>query len=188
MLYGTAAPVEPAPISSPLPDGPPSDDAARTAHGELPPLPAPPSSLLGRAPSSPAPSLTADQRAGPAFDGLVNLAVEGARREGSGRAAAWGVAVVLGAVLALRVIFDDALPRLLIVSVIGAAAVTVVALVCQAVVEARRQRALLEVLSQLARVSQHDAAMRERVAPQLEAVVEALRAPAAVLPFARPRK
>jgi hypothetical protein len=159
-------------------------EALKTAQPELPPLSAPVSELLGRVSEPPsAPSLTADLRAGPAFDDLVHRAVEGARKEGSGRAAAWAVAVVLFALFALRVIFDDVLPKLLMVGTLGLAVAAVVALVSHAIVEARRQRAMLEALEHLTRLAQHDAAMRERIAPQVEALVDALRAPSSLLSF-----
>lgn len=156
----------------------------KTVGAELPPLPAPPSSLLGRTATPPAtPSLTEDLRAGPAFDDLFTKAVEGARREGSGRVAAWAVAVVLFALFALRVIFDEVLPKLLLLGLIAAAVSVVVALVAHAVIEARRQRVMLEALEHLTRISQHDSVMRERLAPQIEALIEALRAPSSLLPF-----
>lgn len=161
-----------------------ASSVVKTVDAELPPLPAPPSSLLGRAANPPnAPSLTEDLRAGPAFDDLFTKAVEGARREGSGRVAAWAVAVVLFALFALRVIFDEVLPKLLMLSVIAAAVSLVVALVAHAVTEARRQRAMLEALEHLTRISQHDSAMRERLAPQIEAIIEALREPSSPFSF-----
>lgn len=162
-----------------------TSEAVQTAQPELPPLSAPVSELLGRA-SEPAraPSLTAELRGGAAFDDLFARAVEGARREGSGRVAAWGVAGVLLALLALRVIFDDVLPKLLLLGVVGSAVAVVVALVAHAVVEARRQRAMLDALEHLTRLAQHDAAMRERVTPQVEALVAALSEPSSLFPFA----
>ena len=91
-------------------------------------------------------------------------------------------ALVLGTVLALRVIFDDVLPKLLMLAVLGGAVLAAVALVARAALESRRQKALLAVFEQLTRLAQHDAAMRDRVAPQLDAVVDALRAPTPLLP------
>lgn len=176
--------MEPTTTASPDHDVP-STEATQTAQTELPPLPATPSVLLGRSRSAPLPSLTGDLRAGPALDELVSRAVEGAQREGSGRAVAWGVVVVLGAVLALRVIFDDALPKLLMVFAAGAALAVVVAIVSQAVMESRRQQTLLAVLDYLTRLAQSDATLRERIAPQVEAVVDALRAPSSVIPRVR---
>lgn len=177
-------PVEPTTTASPSHDVP-STEATQTAQAELPPLPATPSALLGRSLSAPLPSLTGDLRAGPALDELVSRAVEGARREGSGRAVAWGVAVVLGAVLALRVIFDDVLPKLFLVLTGGVAVAVVVAIVSQAVLESRRQKTLLAVLEHLTRLAQSDATLRARIAPQVEAVVDALRAPSSVIPRVR---
>ncbi len=163
-------------------------EAVKTAEPELPPLSAPVSELLGRgAPTETARSLTADVKAGDALDDIVSRAVRGARREGSGRVAAWALGAVLIALFALRVIFDDVLPKLLLLGLVGAVAALVVALIAHAVIEGRRQRAMLEALEHLTRLAQHDAAMRDRVAPQIESIVTSLSAPSPLIPLS-PRK
>lgn len=161
-----------------------TSEAAKTADPSLPPLSAPVSELLGRTPTSaPERSLTADLKAGEAFDDIVSRAVRGARREGSGRVAAWALGAVLIALFALRVIFDDVLPKLLLLGLAGAVLAVVVALITHAVIEGRRQRAMLEALEHLTRLSQNDTAMRDRVAPQIEAIVASLSAPSSLIPL-----
>jgi len=71
------------------------------------------------------------------------------------------------------------LPTLLVMALAGALGLAAVALVADAVTEARRQRALLVALAQLGRMARLDPASRERLAPQVEAVIAALRAPPA---------
>jgi uncharacterized membrane protein YobD (UPF0266 family) len=83
------------------------------------------------------------------------------------------------------VIFDDVLPKLLLVLTGGVAVAVVVAIVSQAVLESRRQKTLLAVLEHLTRLAQSDATLRARIAPQVEAVVDALRAPSSVIPRVR---
>lgn len=183
------------PASTNAPEGalaaPPSAegvDAAKTAQPELPPLSAPVSELIGRTPAQEPPAaLTADKKARLDFDDLVHRAVRGARNEGSGRVAAWALGAVLVALFALRVIFDDVLPKLLLLGLAGLVLAVVVALVAHSVNEGRRQRAMLQALEHLTRLAQHDAAMRERVAPHIEAIVAALSAPSSFALFS-PRK
>ena len=130
-------------------------------------------------------SLPVDRGAAEVLADLTQRAVDGAAHEASGRTAARAIALVLGALLGLRVVFDAVLPTLLLVALGGAIAVAVAATVAHAVTEARRQRALLVALAQLARMARLDPESRERLAPQVAAVVDALRAPSP-LPWKRP--
>lgn len=172
----------------PTPEPAPTADTPRTTGTSdvaLPELPASAATLTGRVTVGPAaPSLTSDRRAADVLaplDGLVQRAVDGATRDEAPRILARGAAVVLAVLFAVRVLFDGAFTTLLLATVGVAAAVAVVALALQAYAEARRQRALLVALAQLSRMARLDPAMRERVAPQVEAVVDALRAQPGVL-------
>jgi hypothetical protein len=126
-------------------------------------------------------SIPVDRGAAEALADLTQRAVDGASHEASGRTAARAIALVLLALLGLRVVFDAVLPTLLLVALGGGVVVALAATVAHAVSEARRQRALLVALAQLSRMARLDPESRERLAPQVAAVVEALRAPTAPL-------
>jgi len=118
-----------------------------------------------------------DRGAAEVLTSFTQRAVDGVSREGTWRTAVRAVTLLLATLLGLRVVFEGVLPTLLLVMLGGAIAVTVAWVVAHAVIEARRQRALLVALAQLSRMSRLDAASRERITPQVEAVIDALRTP-----------
>ena len=170
----------------PAPEVPPPSTASTVLPTgvSLPDLPALPVTIV--APESTGPrSIPVDRGAAEVLADLTQRAVDGASQEGAWRTAARAVALLLGALFGLRVVFDAVLPTLLVVALGGAIAVALAWVIAHAVNEARRQRALLVALAQLSRMSRLDAASRERVAPQVEAVIDALRTPPAP-PWKRP--
>ncbi|MFO0605142.1 MAG: hypothetical protein U0324_18315 [Polyangiales bacterium] len=170
----------------PAPDAPPPSTASTVLPTgvSLPELPALPVTVVATESTGPR-SIPVDRGAGEVLADLTQRAVDGASQEGAWRTAARAVALLLAALFGLRVVFDAVLPTLLVVALGGAIAVTLAWVVAHAVTEARRQRALLVALAQLSRMSRLDAASRERVAPQVEAVIDALRTPPAP-PWKRP--
>jgi hypothetical protein len=167
----------------PLPDAPQTSTSSTVlpTSAALPELPpdATPRALEGLR------SVPVDRGAAEALADFTQRAVGGVADEAAGRTAARAIALLLGALLGLRVVFDAVLPTLLL-AFLGAATVVAVALVVtRAVIEGRRQRALLVALAQLSRMARLDPASRERVAPQVDAVIDALRAPPAP-PWKRP--
>lgn len=165
----------------------PSNGAALpSATATLPSLPAPPSVLLGESPRrrvSPLDDLLAPGEVSTRIDRLVTDTVTEARREGANRVFLRVALTVVGIVMGLRLAFDDLLPKIVLAGVIGAVVLGVVALALQALSEARRQRVLLLALAQVSRLARLDPTLRERLAPQAEAIVTALRTPSRVWPF-----
>ncbi len=168
----------------PLPDAPPPSTSSTVlltsaALPELPPDATPRAIVEGPR------SVPVDRGAAEALADFTQRAVGGVADEAAGRTAARAIALLLGALLGLRVIFDAVLPTLLLTALAAATAVALALVVTRALLEARRQRALLVALAQLSRMARLDPASRERVAPQVDAVIDALRAPPAP-PWKRP--
>ncbi len=189
-------PDEPAPTAAPEP----SSATVTVAPTEvLLELPAPPSdlrpSLLARPPVA-AP--------GPEADGLTALdaplvasatssmetlraeALRHLRQEGSWRLVLRALMVLLGVLLAFRLAFDEALPRLLLVIVGGALGLAVLVLLLHHLNETRRQENLLAALAQLTVVAREHPAQMSLLAPHVEALLTSLRANERVLPSTRP--
>ena len=165
---------------------PPNGAASPSATATLPSLPAPPSVLLGESPRRrllPLDDLLAPGEVSTRLDRLVTDTVTEARREGSNRVFLRVALTVVGLVMGLRLAFDDLLPKLVLAALLGAVTLGVVALALQALSAARRQRVLLLALGQVSRLARLDPTLRERLAPQAEAIVTALRTPSRVWPF-----
>lgn len=175
------------PAAPPPEDIVPSNGAVLpSATATLPSLPAPPSVLLGdstRRRLLPLDDLLPAGEVSTRLDQLVTSTVTEARREGANRVFLRVALTIVGIVMGLRLAFDDLLPKIVLAALIGAVALGVVALALQALSEARRQRVLLVALGQVSRLARLDPTMRERLAPQAEAIVTALRAPSRVWPF-----
>ena len=175
------------PAAPPPEDIVPSNGAVLpSATATLPSLPAPPSVLLGdstRRRLLPLDDLLPAGEVSTRLDQLVTSTVTEARREGANRVFLRVALTIVGIVMGLRLAFDDLLPKIVLAALIGAVALGVVALALQALSEARRQRVLLVALGQVSRLARLDPTMRERLAPQAEAIVAALRAPSRVWPF-----
>ena len=90
---------------------------------------------------------------------------------------------IVGIVLAVRLVYDELLPRILAVMALAATVLLGLAMTLRAVAEARRQRSLLVALAHLTRMCAADAGMRLLLAPQIDAVVTALRAEPRVWPW-----
>jgi hypothetical protein len=147
--------------------------------------------LLGRDAntSGTRPSLTDDRPASAAvLDDLVTRAVDGARQEGAGRSVARALGVVLLLIAALRLVFDDVLPRLVLVCLSGVVLAAVAVVVSHAVIEGRRRHALLVALAHVTRTARIDEATRAALIPQIEAIVSALREAPSPWPWAPSRK
>jgi hypothetical protein len=84
---------------------------------------------------------------------------------------------VLGVLLALRLAFDDALPRLLMVAVGGALGLALLVLLLHHLNETRRQENLLAALTQLTNVASEQPSQLPFLAPHLEALLSARCAP-----------
>ncbi len=90
---------------------------------------------------------------------------------------------VVGIVLAVRLVYDDLLPRIVGVVALASTVLLGLAMTLRAVAEARRQRSLLVALAHLTRMCNTDVGMRSLLAPQVDAVVTALRAEPRVWPW-----
>jgi len=153
--------------------------ALGVAYGPVDPAPEDfPPSAVTREPRTPL-SIPVDRGAAEVLADLTQRAVDGAGHEATGRTAARAIALVLAALLGLRVVFDAVLPTLLVGALGGAVLVALTATIVHAINESRRQRALLVALAQLSRMSRLDPEARERVAPHVAAVIDALRTPVA---------
>lgn len=120
------------------------------------------------------------------LDTLREEALRHLRQEGSWRLALRALGVVLGVLLALRLAFDDALPRLLMVAAGGALGLALVVLLLHHLNETRRQENLLAALTQLTNVAREQPSQVPFLAPHLEALLASLRANAPVWPTGRP--
>jgi hypothetical protein len=196
-----AAPADPSP---PGPD-PAAPEPAAPATATVAPaevlleLPATPSelrpSLVGRAPAvvpGPEPdgldALDAPlvARAPATADSLRAEALRHLRQEGSWRLALRALGILLGVLLAFRLAFDDALPRLLLAVGAGAVGFALAVLLLHHLNETRRQENLLAALAQLTQVAREHPAQLASLSPQLDAVLAALRANEPVWPSSRP--
>lgn len=162
-------------------------------------LPAPPSELrpsLVARPAAVAPGPEPDgldaldapvlASATASLDSLRAEALRHLRQEGSWRLVLRGLMVLLGVLLAFRLAFDDALPRLLLVLVGGALGLAVLVLLLHHLNEARRQENLLAALSQLTAVAREHPDQMAQLTPHVEALLASLRANERVLPSVRP--
>lgn len=189
-------PDEPAPTAAPEPS---SATTTVTPTEVLLELPAPPSDLRPSLLTRPPVVLP-----GPEADGLTALdapllasattsletlraeALRHLRQEGSWRLVLRALMVLLGVLLAFRLAFDEALPRLLLVIVGGALGLAVLVLLLHHLNETRRQENLLAALAQLTVVAREHPAQMALLAPHVEALLTSLRANERVLPSARP--
>lgn len=108
------------------------------------------------------------------------------RQEGSWRLALRALGLLLGVLLAFRLAFDEALPRLLLATVGGALGLGLAVLLLHHLNETRRQENLLAALTQLTNIAREHPGQAPFLAPHLDAVLAALRANASVWPSARP--
>ncbi len=189
-------PDEPAPTTAPEPASA-TDTVAPTEV--LLELPAPPSdlrpSLLTRPPTvTPGPEadgLTALDApliasAGASLETLRAEALRHLRQEGSWRLVLRALLVLLGVLLAFRLAFDDALPRLLLVIVGGALGLAVLVLLLHHLNETRRQENLLAALAQLTVLARERPELLALLTPNVEGLLTSLRANERVLPSTRP--
>lgn len=204
-----AAPADPSP-PEPAPPGPdlaPPEPAVAVTSATATVAPAEVLLELPAAPSELRPSLVARAPAvapGPEPDGLDALdaplvarasatadslraeALRHLRQEGSWRLALRALGILLGVLLAFRLAFDDALPRLLLAVGAGAVGFALAVLLLHHLNETRRQENLLAALAQLTQVAREHPAQLASLTPQLDAVLAALRANEPVWPSSRP--
>lgn len=188
----------------------PDDDAPAVTGAVTATATVAPSEVLMELPAPPGdlrPSLLAKPAAvvpGPEPDGLAALdapllasatstldslraeALRHLRQEGSWRLVLRGLMVLLGVLLAFRLAFDEALPRLLLVLVGGALGLALLVLLLHHVNETRRQENLLAALAQLTAVAREHPDQMPQLAPHVEALLASLRANERVLPTLRP--
>lgn len=190
-----AEPAVDAPPPAPA-EPPPPATATVTPTELLLELPATPSELrpsLLSPPPAPAPTVDGlhalDEPLTPSVEGSLETlraeALRHLRQEGSWRLALRGLGFLLAVLLAFRLAFDDALPRLLLAIVGGAAGVVCVVLLLHHLNEGRRQRNLLAALTQLTNVAREHPSQLPLLAPQLDAVLTSLRGNAPVWPSTR---
>lgn len=193
-----ASPADPSPPPAP-PDAPPPATVTVAPTEVLLELPATPGelrpSLLDRAPE-PVPGVEPDglrdldapllSSAAGSLETLRAEALRHLRQEGSWRLALRALGVLLGVLLAFRLAFDDALPRLLMAAVGGALALALVVLLLHHLNETRRQENLLAALTQLSFIAREHPSQLPSLAPHLEALLSSLRANAPVWPSSGP--
>jgi hypothetical protein len=92
----------------------------------------------------------------------------------SGSTAMRAVAGVLALLVGVRLVFDEMLPKLVLVALVGAIVIGSLVVVAYTVIEWRRQRALLECLSQLARIAEIEG-MQADVMGHVSTVIDALK-------------
>jgi hypothetical protein len=197
-----AAPADPSPLAAPPEPAPEPAPAATVTVAPtevILELPATPNelrpSLVGRAPAI-VPGVEPDgldgldgplvARATATADSLRAEALRHLRQEGSWRLALRALGVLLGVLLAFRLAFDDALPRLLLAVGAGALGFALAVLLLHHLNETRRQENLLAALAQLTQVAREHPVQLAFLAPHLDAVLAALRANEPVWPSSRP--
>lgn len=119
-------------------------------------------------------------------DALRAEALKHLQREGSWRALLRALGVLLAVLLTFRLAFDAVLPRLLLAMIVGGAVVAVAVLALHHLNETRRQRNLLAAFGQLAALVREHPGTLPELAPQIDALLGALRANAAVWPSRAP--
>jgi hypothetical protein len=151
---------------------------ATETHTPVLELPAAPRDLrpspLAREDTPPRPTPTLAPRS-TAMSEATAEALAHLRQEGAWRTALRIVGVVAALTLCLRLVFDDALPRLLLGLGGALVAALVVARVLHAWSVARRRRAMLEALDLLTRVGNAHPDALTLFAPQIASLVDALR-------------
>ncbi|MBI5513963.1 MAG: hypothetical protein HY909_09355 [Deltaproteobacteria bacterium] len=121
---------------------------------------------------------------GSTWDPIARHLAEQALREGAWGRLLRGLALVLGSILGLRLVFDPMLPKVLLALIVGASVVALVSMGLLALALARRQRVLVLALRQLALLARRDA-LRDTVGPRLDAVLDSLREEPRVWPLTR---
>jgi hypothetical protein len=159
---------------------------AQTASGQSPPLDPDALPAAQAIHANLAGAASALGPRGSTWDPIARHLTEQALRDGAWGRLLRGLAALLGCVVGLRMVFDPALPRVLLALLVSAAVVALTAMGLQALALARRQRTLLLALRQLAVLARREA-LRDTVGPRLDAVLESLREEPRVWPRVPPR-
>lgn len=159
----------------------------------LPSLPASAGELTGRTSvaSPPPPPLLDDPPsllsgsavALASLEEMARHAASPSAREDLWRPIARALAVFMLALLALRLVFDEFLSRIVFVLAIGVCSALLLAMLLHAIALARRQRVLLLAFTQLTRLAKSDPNMAATLAPRIDEVLASLRAEPRMWPF-----